>query len=423
MADFNQALKKAVFSLAAFFITSPSSADVQFDISGFGTIGYAVSDSPYNYLKYIDNEGTFYQDSILGGQLDIRANSKWSGTIQLQVESDTSKESGWTGDIAWAFLSYRPTNDWLFRAGKLRIPGYLNSENRDVGVTYDYIRIPAEFDSLSPTYDFTGLSVNKSFFLEDNELYLDAYYGRSDLDWRTYMGETDSALYYRTQLELLGTAVTYQTTENTYIAGLHYAINRNKNPSQQWYNSPVYQDLGYGEGYYSFEGAEPADSFYVYIATVSADILLGYDIRMAAEFAARKGTGDFINGQNGYTGYVSFRKKIGNWTPYVFYSQIKTDSEQMAFYQTLNSTSVPDYFPSSEKINSAQKSLADLYQAYDQYSIALGSSYSLSPSSKIKAEVMLTHVGIASSLIDTPSDTVISDSNIALFSLSYNFAF
>ena len=402
-----------------------SSAEVSFDFSGFGTLGYAKSNQSYTYLKHIDEDGTFDKDSILGGQLDIEFSSQLGATIQVQAEADSSDDSGWEGNFAWAFLSYRPTNDWLFRLGKLRVPGYLNSQNRDVGVTYDYARIPVEFDSLSPTYDFTGFSLNKTFLYAGGDLSFDAYYGETDLDWRTYFREdvaglyTAGSFYHKTHLELLGGAVTYQVTDNIYLAGIHYARNNNIDDNFQWFVEPVYQDLGNGSGYYTYEGAEPIDLFEVILANVGADIRLSYDIRMATEFAVRRVIGDFTNGQNGYTGYISLRKKVGSWTPYIFYSQLKTDSDQLSFYQTLNSTTVPG----ADTINAYQKVIADFYQGYDQYSVGLGTSYSINPASKIKAEVMLTHVGVTSSLVDAPSGSDISDTDICVFSLSYNFVF
>ncbi|MDG3085840.1 hypothetical protein P7F88_06915 [Vibrio hannami] len=403
-------------------------AEIQVDFSGFGTIGYTQSNKSYGYLVNIDDGGTFRQDSLLAGQLDIQFNPKFSATLQPQIKANSSKDSGWEGNIAWAFLSYRPTNDWLLRAGMLRVPGYLNSENRDVGVTYDYVRVPPEFDSLSPTYDYTGISINRSFILSQGDLFLDAYYGVVSTDWRFYYREdvgTDinaGSFYFPIDIELTGGALTYETEENTYIGGIHYAISKNRSDQFDWYEKPLYAESN-GIGYYTYEGATPVDHQDVIIANLGADIGLGYDTRLAFELAARRTIGNVTNGQNSYTGYVSLRKSIGKWTPYIFYSQIKTDSDETEFYNALNSSSVPDLVPGSEVINASQKVMADVYQNYDQYSMAIGSSYRLTPTSKLKAEFMLSHIGNASSLVDTPSGTDISGADIAVFSLSYSFVF
>ena len=57
---------------------------------------------------------------------------------------DALNDNRYEGSVSWAFLSYRPTNDWLIRAGKQRTPLYLYSETVDVGVTYDFARLPTE---------------------------------------------------------------------------------------------------------------------------------------------------------------------------------------------------------------------------------------------------------------------------------------
>ena len=88
---------------------------------------------------------------------------------------------------SWAFLSYRPTNDWLIRAGKQRIPLYLYSETVDVGVTYDFARLPTEMYSIISSDDFTGLSFSKNWGMENGDLSLDGYWGKATTDFRVWI--------------------------------------------------------------------------------------------------------------------------------------------------------------------------------------------------------------------------------------------
>mgnify|MGYP006378802773 CR=1 FL=1 len=74
-------------------------------------------------------------------------------------------------------------------------------------------------------------------------------------------------------------------------------------------------------------------------------------------------------------------------------------------------------------INASQRSLADHSFAYDQSSWAVGTSYAFSPTSKLKAEYLRTHIGDMSTLVDAPSGSNIRNQNINVFSLSYNFVF
>ncbi|MBT9520536.1 MAG: hypothetical protein IV101_06545, partial [Dechloromonas sp.] len=112
--------------------------------SGFGTVGFAQSDKSYKYQRFIDNHGTFKRDTILGGQLDARLSQQWSATIQAKLAPSDHNDTDWQTSLAWAFVSWRPSDDWLIRAGKIRLPLMLNTENNDVGATFDFARLPQE---------------------------------------------------------------------------------------------------------------------------------------------------------------------------------------------------------------------------------------------------------------------------------------
>ena len=56
---------------------------------------------------------------------------------------------------------------------------------------------------------------------------------------------------------------------------------------------------------------------------------------------------------------------------------------------------------------------------YDQYSIMIGTSYNLSPASKLKFEWMRTKIGQASALVDGD----VHHKSFNVLSMSYNFAF
>lgn len=63
------ALLRAVLC-AAPLLSGPLAAQVS--LSGFGTLGYAISDQEYRYQRFVNEHGTFMRDSVLGVQADIR---------------------------------------------------------------------------------------------------------------------------------------------------------------------------------------------------------------------------------------------------------------------------------------------------------------------------------------------------------------
>ena len=114
----------------------------EFAITGYGTLGYARSDEDFRYLRYIDRDGTLKADSLLGLQLEARFDPKWSATVQVVASAPRTRDSGYEAAIRWAFVGFRPENDWLLRFGRLRPPVLINTQNAEVGVTYDQEGFP-----------------------------------------------------------------------------------------------------------------------------------------------------------------------------------------------------------------------------------------------------------------------------------------
>lgn len=420
-----------IILMSSFFIPS-AKAEITYDFSGFGTLGYAISDQSFHYAQHIDNEGSFAKDSLIAGQLDIKFNPKFSATIQAKLAADNSQENGVKPSLTWAFLSYRPNNDWLIRIGQLQVPGYLNSVNRDLGISYDYARLPYEFDSVSPIYNFIGASINKTFILADSEIIVDAYAGKTKVNYRYYIGEDiegfadKGADYYKVDTDVIGASITYKTSDNIYLAGLHRAKIEKSNGSS-WDANVGYSELipGSGIGYYNTDegsGTLTVGSFDLYIVNIGADIYLGDGVRLATELAVRN-SDDLQTGLNSISGYVSLKKKINNWTPYIFYSQIKTNSADLKKHSQIDNNQVPDFIPSSDSINASQHVIADSFEAYDQFSIAIGTSYQFTPVNVLKAELMMVQVNKSSSLFDIPSGKASKDYSTTVFSISYSFAF
>lgn len=423
------AMKRRSLVLLSALLLPPSVMAGDISISGFGTAGYARSDRPYAYLRYIDDQGTFNRDSVLAVQVDAQIMPAWSATAQLKLAPAVDHDHQWEPTLAWAFVSWRPNNDWLLRLGKIRVPGYLNSENMDVGTTYEYARLPAEVYSVSPTYDFTGVSFNKTFSLEDSELILDGYWGKANTKWRGYFREGVPGLMSAgpqsgpIKITSKGLVLSWHRNDDTYLASLHRAVSHNEDDTR-WFD-PVFVNLGSGIGYYAFQpgpNVPSTDHLNLSIFNIGADVGLGNGFRLAGEYARRRVT-NLQGGLNSTAAYLSLRKRIGQWTPYVFHSRLRSDDRALRIYQAVNGNTVPGFVPGAAFINAAQRALADAFGSYDQRSWAIGTSYALTPTSKIKAEWMRTRVGITSSLVDAPAGSNISRQGINVFSLSYSFTF
>jgi len=413
-------------------VTLPAAA-IDFSASGFGTVGYARSNQSYGYQRFIDDSGTFWRDSVAGLQVDARFADKFGATAQFKLAPAANNDNEFKGTVSWAFLSWRPTNDWLLRAGKQRIPLYLYSQTVDVGVTYDFARLPTEMYSISPNNELVGLSFAKTWGLADGELSVDAFLGKFKGDFRFWLRDDippvqiSGPLYVPEDIRGGGLVLAYKRNENTYRIGLSRVIAELRDGSPFPTTYP-FVTLAPGFGYYQVNDALPGpgvptrDSLTVTVVTLGMEQDIGSGFRVISELA-RTFIPDTDVSVASTRGYVSLLKRADNWTPYVTYAFLRSQPHVRNLYNNVNYNTVPDFIPGAALINASQRSGADHSFAYDQSSWAIGTSYAFSATSKLKAEFMRTHVGQMSTLVDAPSGGNVRDQNINVFSLNYNFVF
>lgn len=416
--------------LPTLLVQAVSAHAVDLAVSGFGTLGYAISDKPYSYQRYIDEQGTFDRDSLLAVQVDAALSRRWSATAQFKFAPDEDSDSRWAPRLSWGFLSWRPDDDWLLRFGKLRIPMYLGAESMDVGVSFDYARLPIEVYSIAPTLDFTGASVTRSWDVGRGELSLDGYWGKTRTTARQYAREgvpgyvAAGPVFESIDVEARGLALTYRADGDQYRIGVHKASSE-IGSGINWVDRPVLVSPLPGVAYYNFlpgSGLPERRTMDMLIANAAMDVGLGRQVRLGAEYAVRQ-LKDMDRGVNSSAGYVSLRRRTGAWTPYLYYAWIRSDQDMIDLYQTVNGNRVPAWVPQADLINGSQRASADFLQVFDQHTWAIGTSYALTPSSKLKAEWARTRVGAGSSLVDAPAGSDVRFQSINVFSLSYSFVF
>ena len=407
----------------------------EISITGFGTVGFVQSDKSFTYQRYISQSGTLRRDTLAGIQFDAKFADRLGATIQLLAAPSSSDDKRYVGNFSWAFVSWRPTNDLLISVGRQRIPLYLYSQNYDVGVTYEFARLPTEMYSISPGNEFNGISFSKYWTRSNGDLIIDGYWGSTDLNARYWfrdgvpMAQNAGTSFKQLSLSGTGLALSYKTDENSFRIGLHNTsgIQRNGRPFPTGY---PFVSLFPGVGYFQVDNLLPGpglptiNSIRNIIATIGAEISLSHDFRFIGEYAKTFVNNPTVKIANAsYRGYLSLLRKVDKWTPYVTYAFLRSDAEQLELYKQVNSSSVPTFVPGSSLINLSQRAGADAMLTYDQHSLAIGTSYSLSPTSKIKAEWMRVRIGQVSSLVDAPPGSNIRNQNINVISLSYSMVF
>ncbi|WP_253822482.1 hypothetical protein [Vibrio europaeus] len=154
-----------VIVCTALSVISHSAAAVEWQVSGFGTLGYAYeSEDNLAYRRDIthpadiSDNGSFVADSNFGLQLDANFNRQWSVTTQWLL--DKSVENDFNEVTELAFIRYVPNEHWGFRVGRIGVSAYSAADSRDIDFAHLWVRPPQElyggivFNSL----DGVGLS-------------------------------------------------------------------------------------------------------------------------------------------------------------------------------------------------------------------------------------------------------------------------
>lgn len=398
---------------------------VDFSLTGFGTAGYAVSDQKNSYLRYIDSGGTLKADSLIGLQGEARFDSQWSATAQIVGSAPAKRDNGVEAQVRWAFVGYRPDNEWLFRAGRLRVPFLINTQNAEVGVTYDAARLPAEVYSLFPVYDSDGGAFTKTWALDNSEINLDGYAGRASIKFRNPVPANPALRlfpnpYVPEKVNVMGLILSRTAGPLLLRAGAHHVTLRaggaqlfidgfTPNPFPA---PPPFGGTLYGPG-------NVIDKIRLNVLTLGAD-WQSDNWRVTTEYAQRFVSDTTIGvGSKSFSATVA--RSLGKWAPFVTYARLISAPETRALYANLTTTPVPlgaqgppFFLPAS-----FHQILASQVFVYDQYSTMLGTAYNLSPTSKLKVEWMRTKVGLASVLVDGG----VHDKSFNVFSMSYNFVF
>ena len=141
--------------------------------SGFAhLVGGYLDDGGAIYQGY-DNAISFGQHSLFALQTDVALIETLSFTTQLLAHASATRDSG----VEWAYLTWRPSKRWRFKAGKMRTPFYLHSDTIDVSYTYPWIIPPQQVYTPYVPNDFTGLSAAYQFNIGAFDLEAKAYWG------------------------------------------------------------------------------------------------------------------------------------------------------------------------------------------------------------------------------------------------------
>ena len=426
------ALRGACAAMLMCAMAPPPAHAVSASWSVFATVGYAQSDRDFQYLRWIDDGGTFNADSVAGAQLDLQFTPRWSATVQMRARPATDHDSRWEVEPNWAFLAWRPADGWLLRAGKLRVPLYLYSEILDVGAAYDMARLPMEMYSLAPINELLGFSVGYDRPLDDAgdyQLNVNLFGGSDEVTTRGWVPNGIPGLlpagahFLDTDARALGVAFDL-TAPDTRLRAL--VLRSHAEPDG---GVPVrfpYVDLGFGGlGYHAVAGpgVEYRDALHNDLYTLGLEHRFGARWRVTAEYA-RIVQRDVELGSDSHGGYLALFRECGRATPYVSFGRLKSTQDQLDIYRGLAASPLPAGSLGGAEvfINAAGQAVAAQSYTTDQRTLALGGSLAVA-GGKLKFEWAHTWVDDTSRLIDErPGDALLKDRQFNVWTLTYSIA-
>jgi len=164
----------------------------EFEFNGFlSAVGGAVTDDDTSYAGY-DDDVNFEPDSVLGIQINANVSDRLRAVAQVLGRGTDDFDA----ELEWAYLAYEFSENFTFRAGRLRVPFYQYSDFLDVSYAYPFIRPPVEvYDQVNIT-SFQGADAlynwNSGSWSNEVQVYFGADSGDQQLLGSTVNQEIDS---------------------------------------------------------------------------------------------------------------------------------------------------------------------------------------------------------------------------------------
>ncbi|HRD68299.1 MAG TPA: hypothetical protein PKY50_19385 [Candidatus Competibacter sp.] len=343
-------------------LAEPLFASETLSLNGFGTLGGVYNlDGGADFIRDISQpdgargDGVAWAvDSRLGLQATWRPLEDFESTLQLV--SKYRHDGSYHPEITWAFLKYMVTPNVQIRAGRLGTDIYLQADSRDIGYGYLWVRPPVDyFGRLSVSY-FDGADFAVTQELGEGILKGKLYAGQA----RETLPADGGAQYSLDGTSVAGGHIEYQNLN--WLFRVSYAAIRleNETPAEPLLN--VLQSTGIPQAVALAQemslARKRSDFFGAGIAYENGPL----QSQLAISYLAS----DSLMFPDSNSGYWSIGYRIGQWTPYLVYSRIKSDHNQRA-------TGLPN-IPPFDAINAGVAQALSGSRA-DQETFTLGMRY------------------------------------------------
>ncbi len=308
----------AVLAGACSLATSTAHADaLSWDpsatFSGFGTLGYVATNTDEALFANpsqpggVGKSGGFGPDSKIGAQVNAKANSVFSATVQGVAQTNPKGE--FRPGLEWAFIKAQATPELALRAGRIGLPFYMVSDYINVNYSNLWLRPPHDvygqvgfnhFDGGDAIYQTTlgGATVTGQVFYGSTTVHSPSavIHARHEVGLN-FTAEFESGITVR-----LGRAQAKLTVETAPLAGLLGTLEAVGFPALANEISVENKDA-------SFTGAG---------VSLDHDNWVG-----SIEYTKRK-TSSYVASTTGWA--ITGGYRLGKFTPYAVVSKLKVDS-------------------------------------------------------------------------------------------------
>jgi len=391
-------MKKTLLALSIVSLLPLTASAVEGQVSGFGTAGIAGSDNSVTYNRSVNKNNTdWIGASKLGLQADVKLTNKLSMTGQVVAKQSASNDGKMDVQGEWLFAAYAIDDSTKVRAGKLRLPLFMMSEQLDVGKAYTMANLPLEMYGQAPTNGYTGVDALKTFEVgEDGQLTVQPYAGLTNFTGRsvnTMMTAPDSSGNY---------AAGFNQYEAGSLAGLNVGFD---------YNEILRLRAGYmkaslsnkdgatviptGFGLTAGDYVHNVDASFT---SVGAEVKLG-NTSIVGEYGQRRVASMMFADTDGR--YVTVQHKLGAFVPYVSYAEITSDKSKAVAGQS-------------------NLGISNLHQSTK----AVGTVYNIDGKSNIKAEASQVSVGSDNNSNEFFNNaSAVAGKDVNVYRLNYNLLF
>ena len=375
--------------------------------SGFGTVGLARSNSKISIVKdltdpngYSKHGSILLSDTRVGFQVDANFNAEMSATAQLVLRDryvDSLKN-----DLEWAFIKYRPTNQLQFRFGRIGVDQFMLSDQRNVGYTNLWVRLPIEFYGPISIYHYDGADVKYSLPVADGSLETKFSYGRTSNEFTS----TESI----DLRPLIAGSLLFSNEKYTLRAGYTNITFKSDLPESDELTNGLKSVPSF-----IYSDAERLVNI-LELKNTSVQFLslgFGYDYdnwQILAELSKAKFESQVLSDYD--SGFLMGAYRIGNWTPYVSYSKIRPTSPEI--HAEPPAFSIPEL----DALTAGFEAAVD-FNRYNQETFSVGTRWDFYPRMALKAQYDHTNIkangyGLTMYQPDTHKDTSINSLSLAL---------